>query len=217
MPVPLIIVGAGGFGREVFAVVEAINRVGSQRYEVLGFLDDGAPDTERIDRLGSRFLGNTRGELDVGFRYVIGIGMKGGAMRKQIDRRFAAAGLSPCDPLVHPSAWIGPDVTLGLGTVVCAGASITTNVRTGRHVHINPNVNIGHDCRIGDYVTVAPLCAVSGAVTLEDEVDLGASATILPGVRIGQGALVGAGAVVTRDVDPRSTVVGLPARPCGRG
>jgi sugar O-acyltransferase (sialic acid O-acetyltransferase NeuD family) len=205
-----VIVGAGGFGREVFAAVAAINHAGLQ-FEVLGFIDDGDPDPDLLQRLGARLVGDSDGVFPSGTEYVIGIGDP--ATRRRIDAKLTASGLSPCRPIVHPRAWIGPDVVLGLGTVVCAGASVTTNVRIGRHVHVNPNATIGHDCRIGDFVTITPLCAVSGSVTLEDEVELGAASTILPGLRVGRSALVGAGAVVTKDVNPRVVVVGVPARP----
>jgi galactoside O-acetyltransferase len=49
-------------------------------------------------------------------------------------------------------------------------------------------------------------------VVVERDVWIGANATILPGVRVGRGAVVGAGAVVTRDVEPGSVVMGVPAR-----
>lgn len=204
----LVIVGAGGFGREVFAVIVAVNRVDPQ-FEVLGFLDDGQPDANRLDRIGMRLLGTTDECPDA--TYVIGIGMLT-TVRRQLDDRLQRQGRSPCDPIVHPSASVGPDVLLGEGTVLCAGVGITTNVRLGRHVHVNPGTVIGHDCRIGDYVTLTPGCVVGGAVTVEDGAVLGSGCIVLPGVRVGRDALVGAGAVVTSDVVPGTTVIGVPAK-----
>ncbi len=51
---------------------------------------------------------------------------------------------------------------------------------------------------------------------VESDASIGAGAIILPGVRIGMGAIIGAGAVVTRDVEPYTTVVGNPARPINK-
>lgn len=85
----------------------------------------------------------------------------------------------------------------------------------GRNVGIGPAVKIlsSHheiDGSLELPILHAPL--VFSAVVIEDDADLGAGAIVLPGVRIGRGAQVGAGAVVTRDVPPFAVVAGNPAR-----
>ena len=207
----IVIVGAGGFGREVLAAIKSVNELCSPRYQVIGFVDDGDARREQLDRLQMPILGTSEAVHALDAQYVIGIGTSG--VRRKLDEQLVAVGAEPAPPIVHPHAWVGPDVEFGPASVICAGASVTTNVRCGRHVHINLGSTVGHDTRLGDYVTIAPLCAISGTVELEDEVELGTGVSIIPGVSIERCSLVGAGSVVTRDIPPGVIAMGAPAKP----
>jgi acetyltransferase-like isoleucine patch superfamily enzyme len=90
-------------------------------------------------------------------------------------------------------------------------------------LHGMGNVRIGNRVMIASHVAItslthdhsAPLMYATGIkrpVVIEDEVWIGTHAVILPGVTIGQGAVVGAGSVVTRDVPANAVVAGVPAR-----
>jgi sugar O-acyltransferase (sialic acid O-acetyltransferase NeuD family) len=206
----IVIIGAGGFGREVCDVVVALNEVATQRIDILGFLDDGEPDARVLEPYGIRHLGpvSVLDGLDPDVGYVIGIGNP--AVRRQIDQRYAE--LRPSPVLMHPSATHAIAVTVGGGSVICAGVRITNNVVLGRHVHLNLNSTVGHDARLADYVTVSPLVAISGYVTLEAEVMVGTGATFNPGVVVGRGSVIGSGAAVLKDVPAGVTAVGVPAR-----
>jgi sugar O-acyltransferase (sialic acid O-acetyltransferase NeuD family) len=206
---PIVIIGAGGFGREVLDVIEAINAVGGS-LEFQGFLDDGPVDETLVAARGVPLIGRVAGGVPPGVRYVIGIA--NASTRRRIDAQLTADGLQP-GVLVHPAATLGSDVRLGFGSVVTAGVRVTTNIEIGHHVHLNLNCTVGHDSIVGDYVSVFPGATVSGNVTIGDGATVGTGANVLPGVTIGEGAFVGAGAVVTRDVEPRATVVGSPAKP----
>lgn len=207
----IVIVGAGGHGREIVGLAAACNAGEEQpRYEVIGVVDDGMPDLGRLEKLSVPLLGpvDVVGSLDA--EYIIGIGNP--SIRRSVDDRLKAIGAMAAGPMVHPSAWIGPDVELSPGVVICAGAIITTNVRLGCHSHLNLQATVSHDCRIGDYVTIAPMTAISGSVTLEDEVELGIGVSVLPGVTIGRGTIVGAGAVATQDIPAGMVAMGVPAQ-----
>lgn len=210
----LVIIGAGGFGREVLDVVEAINfewsTTGEQRFQVLGFLDDGDPDPATLEPYGVPHLGPVAllGTLPADVGYVIGIGSP--QVRRKLDEQHTGR---PCPTLIHPSVTKGRAVDLGPGSVVCAGVRLTNNIRVGRHVHLNLNSTVGHDARLGDYVTVSPLVAISGNVTLADEVMLGTGVTLNPGITVGEGAIVGSGGAALRDIEPGVTAVGVPAKP----
>jgi sugar O-acyltransferase (sialic acid O-acetyltransferase NeuD family) len=209
---PLVIIGAGGHGREVLDVVQAINAI-EPTFEFVGFLADREGAHEPLTRRSARILGPSTLIDSLGADYVVAIGDP--VARAALDRMGLSKGLqSPV--LVHPTASIGSDVHLGPGSVVMAGARITTNVVAGRSLQVNVNATISHDGRIGDYVTISPGCSVSGRVELGDGVYLGTGAVVIPGVRIGANAVVGAGAVVIRDLPGDITAVGVPAKPVVR-
>jgi len=113
-------------------------------------------------------------------------------------------------------------VEVGEGAICCAHTMITTNARIGRHFHLNIYSYVAHDCVIGDFVTFAPGVRCNGRVHIGDFAYIGTNAVFKQGqdgapLRVGTGATVGMGAVVTRDVAPGVTVVGNPARPLARG
>lgn len=208
----LVIVGCGGFGREVADVVDAVNRV-KPTWSLQGFIDDSpSPENLRlVSRLGHRLLGDLRSTLPDTDQVWYSIGIGNGRVRQAISADLDARGWLAAT-LVHPSSTMGADSTLEEGVVVCAGASITTNVRIGRHAHVNLNSTVGHDCDIADFVTVNPLVAISGNCSIGRRALLGTHSAVLPGVTIGDDATVGAAACVVKDVLPAVVVKGVPAR-----
>ncbi|QCU79298.1 acetyltransferase [Citricoccus sp. SGAir0253] len=209
----MVIVGAGGFGREAADVVEAVNSAaGTPLWELSGFYDD-APAEKNLTRLRQRglaYLGPIPQEWDgTDISFVIGIGSP--AVREILAARLERLGWEPA-VLVHPAAVVGSRSLLGAGSVVCGGVQVSTNVQLGRHVHLNPNATIGHDAVLEDFVSVNPAVTVSGEVRVRTGTLLGAGSVVLQGLEVGPGALVGAAACVVRDVPADATVKGVPAR-----
>lgn len=209
-PERVVVVGASGFGRECLDVLEAMIREGAD-VEVVGVVDD-EPSEVNLKRLAARGVPHlgTLSDLvsgDSALHYVMGIGHPG--VRRGLVERLDASGFTAF-PAIHPSAVIGSLPFLDDGVVICAGAVISTNVRLGRHVHVNPHATIGHDAVLRDFVSVNPAAVISGEVEVRSGTLLGASATILQGLTVGEGVTVGAGSVVTHDVPQDVVVKGVP-------
>jgi sugar O-acyltransferase (sialic acid O-acetyltransferase NeuD family) len=211
---PLVLIGAGGHGREVLDVVEAVNAGGAD-YDLVGMVADRA-DAALLARRGVHHLGvvdelisGSIAAVPAGAELVVAIGDP--EARHALTERLSAAGWAWAAALVHPVASIGADVELGRGVVVAAGARVTTNVRIGDHAQLNVNAVVSHDCRLGAHATLSPGALVNGSVHLGLGAFLGTGSVVTPGRRVGDWAIVGAGAVVVADVPAGVTAIGVPA------
>ncbi|MGJ9421481.1 hypothetical protein [Aeromicrobium sp. CF3.5] len=207
----LVIIGYGGFGREVADVVDAINAV-EPTWNLLGFVDD-APSPEnvaRVERRGSKVIG-TIDNAPLGSRphYVVGVG--NASARARLAARAERQGWIPAT-LVHPTAQLGASLALGPGSIVCANVGVGSDVSIGLHVHLDRGVQVGHDSTLADFVTVHPAAVISGTCDIQTRAELGTNCTLLPGIEIGVGATVGAAACVVGRVAPGTTVKGVPAK-----
>ncbi len=207
----IVIVGAGGFGREVLWLCEEANRE-NLRWNVLGFIDEdpvlrGATVCDRPVLGGLDWFDNTV-PRDVGVLFGIG----SPTARKSLFERLAPAGVR-FPGVVHPGVRRSRFVGIGEGTIVCAGNTITTQVTIGAMAIVNLGCTIGHDVVIGDFCTIAPGCSLSGYTRLGVGVEFGTGVRTVPGRSVGDWSVVGAGAVVTRDIPAGVTAVGVPAKP----
>ena len=112
----------------------------------------------------------------------------------------------------HPTAVASRYVEYGEGSIVTAAVILTNRIRVGRHVILNLDATVGHDCVLEDFVTIAPGVHISGNVHIGEGTDVGTGTVVIPGVRIGRWSVVGAGAVVTKDLPDNCTAVGVPAK-----
>lgn len=203
----LVIIGAGGFGRETLDVVRAINAE-APTWRICGFVDDelSAINHGRLEHLKVPHLGGLDA-IPEGASVAVAIG-------NPLTRRSVVEFLDarhPFPTLVHPTSILGSQLRHGDGLIVLGGVSIGTNVALGDHVHLNAHAVIGHDACLHDFVSVNPNATISGAVTIGSGSLIGAAAVVLQGLSAGQGSTIGAGSVLTKNL--RGGVVkGVPAR-----
>jgi len=185
-------------------------------YRIIGYFDNNPAVSEAYkgiaclggqDQLGS-WLSSREGERP---HFIVSSGHTHGKARLSIHDDLRTKGLRPVTA-VHRTSFIAKGAEVGEGSLVFALAAVCADARIGRCCIINTRASIDHESVLEDGVSVAPGAIITGLVHVERCVDIYAGAIILPRLRIGEGAVVGAGAVVREHVAPFTMVAGNPAR-----
>ena len=204
------IYGAGGFGREVLTILQAINKVYNE-WNIIGFFDDGKEKGTIIN--GYPLLGgiDDLNGWPKSLSMVVAIGAP--TTKEYIIKRICNKHID-FPSVLHPSVLIGDTTTVNIGTgcIICANTVITTNVSIGDFVILNLACTVGHDSVIGKYSSFMPTCNISGEVNIGMSVYCGTGSCIINQKNIGENATIGAGSVVIHDVPDGATVVGVPAK-----
>lgn len=204
----LIIVGGGGFCRDVVWAVQNLNASHST-YDILGYCDDDlAKKGQMID--GYSVLGAPE-DLDLSDKpcFICSIGEN--VVRARIVQRVLSLGWTPV-AILDPSVMVAENVIVGEGTYIGARSILSPNVNIGKYVVINNHCTIGHDCVLGDFAQVAPGGRVLGASVLKEGAMLGANAVIARGKCVGNYATLGACSFAITNIPDDATAVGVPAR-----
>lgn len=207
----LIIFGASGFGREVAWLVERINQV-RPTWNLLGFLDDNE-GIQGLDINGYKVLGtlvDIQKYPEANFVCAIGastVREKIVQNMKQINPRIKFG------TVIDPSVEMSKLIDIGEGCIICAHTILTVNISIGSHVIINLDCTVGHEAIINDFVTLYPSVNVSGKTQIGHAVELGTGMQIIQGKKVGDYSIIGAGAIVVKDIPEKCTAVGSPAKP----
>ena len=195
----LIIIGAGGHGKVI------ADNAFKNGYTDINFLDDnlkgqclGFPVIGTVSEIESFDDGKTD--------FIIVIGNNN--LRKNIAEKYDVNWAT----LIHPSAQIAMNVSIGKGTVIMAGAVVNVCATVGEHCIINTNAVVEHDNVICDYVHISPGVALGGTVEIGENTHIGIGATVINNISVCSNSVIGAGSAVVRNIENSGKYVGVPAR-----
>lgn len=202
----IVIIGAGGFGKEVAWLIEQINKK-TPTWKLVGFVDDYIEVGTMIN--GTKVLGPVEYLKNLSIYAVCSISDPNTRQKviesiKETSVRFPT--------LVHPLVELSDSVEIGEGTIICEGARFTVNIQIGRHVIIYHNDVICHDVIVSDYVSIMPSVNLSGNVKVGERSFIGVGSKIIQNIKIGSSSIIGSGTVIIRDVPANKTVVGVPGK-----
>jgi len=187
--VEVYIYGAGGFGSEMYWLLE------EEGISVVGFFDD---DQDKAMRYYMRVACLSGKNIPIGESLFIAVGDSKArhALVKKLEPKKVKY-MNLIEETARMPYFLDNDP---VGLYVGPNTTITNNVHFGEHIHIHYNCSVGHDVDLGDFVSIYPSACVSGDVTIGDRTMIGANATILPGITIGDDCMIGAGAIITKDI-----------------
>ena len=206
----IIILGAGGFAREVLFLIEDKNEAeGRTEFNLKAFSEDNSKRAGEL--INGTPIIDTKEIEDMDRNSIKLICAIGDPIRRKLIERFANRGFEFCS-VVHPNVVKSRYVSIGEGSIICAGSIITTQVAIAKHVIINLDCTIGHDVVIEDYCIISPGVHISGRVHVKQQTFIGTGAAIIERLNIGKNSIIGAGAVVTNDIPDNVIAVGVPAK-----
>jgi len=207
----VVIVGAGGFGREVLWQLSEINYC-TEQYNILGFIDDTlSMQGKKIN--GFPVLGNDQWLINYPNEICAVICVGNSKGRKNIYNRIKRNSNIIFPTIVAGDVQCSDLVKIGQGSVICLSNILTVNITIGEFVIINLDCTIGHDAVLDDFVTLYPSVNVSGNVHIGSCTEVGTGANIIQGKTIGENTIIGAGSVIIKDIPSNCTAVGIPAVP----
>ncbi len=205
------IYGASGFGREVLNVL--MSKPENSDADIR-FIDDRDCNAQTFAHHSvvtwQQFLNISNASKTVA------VAIADSITREKIFQKCAMSQIQLTNIIANQS-FVSDEVKFGHGIILQPFTSITSNAIIGNGFHANIYSYVAHDCIIGNFVTFAPSVKCNGNIHIGDHAYIGTGAIIRQGndekpLVIGAGAVIGMGAVVTKDVAPGVTVIGNPAK-----
>lgn len=207
----IVILGAGAFGKEVSQLIKDINQ-DNKTWNFLGYIDE-TPEKKGTIINNDPVLGGFEWLEKNSNKNIWAVCAVGSTRGKYSIINKAKAYHVNFANIIHPSVAWNDFIELGVGNIICWNSFLSVNIKLGDHVAINPGGGIGHDTVIGDYSTLYWDVTLSGNVTLHEGCEIGSKAVVIQQRTVGKWTIVGAGAVVVRDLPENCTAVGVPAKP----
>ncbi|MBE5819576.1 MAG: acetyltransferase [Clostridiales bacterium] len=200
----VVIIGAGGHAKVIADIIEKSND------QIIGFLDDNLPkdtivikDYKVIGDFNNRFSISILNDT-IEFIIALGDNKKRKELASTPNIKFYTA--------IHPTVQIGLDVEIGEGTAIMANSVINSSTKIGKHSIINTGAIVEHDNNIDDFVHISPKAALGGTVKVGKCTHIGIGATVKNNITICENCIIGAGAVVVKNIEKEGIYVGVPAR-----
>lgn len=204
----LIIIGARGFGREAYNAFAAIYK-NDNEWQCKGFLDSKTDALEGYNGYPPIIGSPEDYEIQPDDYFFCAMGDV--RWRKHYAELMLAKGADFIS-IVSPLAKINRNTKIGKGCFIDRNVSISCDISIGDFTFLFGPTVIGHDAQIGKYCHLGAFSFMGGFSRLEDNVTLHPGAQILPHKTVKQGATVGAGSVVIRNVKEETSVMGVPAK-----
>ena len=202
----LCIIGAGGFGREVFSgFLNDFIAMGISKSKIV-FMDENQ-NIEKGKLFGCQLINLQDFDLT---QYEIIVAIGDPNIRQKIVDKLPKETIF--STLLNSNAFIGESVNIECGGIITSGCILTTNIKIGKHSQINLNTTIGHDCSIGNYFTTAPAVNISGECKIGNNVYIGTNASLKNGIEICDNVVIGMGAVVTKSIKEPGIYIGNPLK-----
>lgn len=204
--IDLYIIGAGDVGGYL-----AYHAKEMGDYNIVGFIDD---DKEKHGKKlhGLCVLGGIDFLLNIKDKIAVAIAIANPKEKKKIVDRIKQSSLITFPNFIHSLSWIGENVLIGTGCIIYPGVAINYESILHDFVTINMNATVGHNCNLQSYSTISPGVNCGGFTVLGEESFMGIGCCTLQSCSIGEKVIIGAGAVVLKNIPDNVTVVGNPAR-----
>lgn len=194
-----LVAGSGGFSKEIADLVSGLG------HEIVAFFDEH-PSSDNHEPTGLPVIDDPAlAEFDA-----VAVAIGDAIVRERMFVRFAGMSMPV---LAHPSASVSPSAEIGEGALIMHNVVVGAKAQIGRGVIVNVGCCIAHDCRVGAFTHLAVGVNLGGGASVGERCLCGTGTIVLPRIAVGDRVVVGAGAVVNRDVRDGLTVAGVPARP----
>lgn len=192
----IVIIGAGGIGREVAYFIEEINEI-SPNWNIIGFIDENI-EIHNKELNGYKVLGGLNALTELNVKPYVVVAIANCTVKKKIVERLE--GKFDFATIIYPTVKVSKYIEIGKGSIIYPGVILTVNTKIGNHVLLSGNCGIGHDTVIGDYSSVLWGSNFSGYDNVGESCFIGVGTKVIQGINISDGNRISAGMTVTEDV-----------------